>query len=72
MMGVHPACIFTMLDILYTVYIKCIIILLSLHVSALLGHYQETNIYNHDIKDIPNVIIVYISHLMMAQMGRNM
>jgi hypothetical protein len=38
---------------LYTTRIKCIITLLSLHVSALLGHHQDTNVYNYDIKDIP-------------------
>jgi hypothetical protein len=38
---------------LYTTRIKCIITLLSLHVSALLGHHQVTNVYNYDIKDIP-------------------
>jgi hypothetical protein len=37
---------------LYTTHIKCIITLLSLHVSALLGHHQVTNAYNYDIKDI--------------------
>jgi hypothetical protein len=31
---------------LYTTRVKCIITLLSLHVSALLGHHQVTNIYN--------------------------
>jgi hypothetical protein len=34
-------------------HIKCIITSLSLHVSALLGHHQVTNVYNYDIKDIP-------------------
>jgi hypothetical protein len=34
---------------LYTTSIKCIITLLSLHVSALLGHHQVTNVYNYDI-----------------------
>jgi hypothetical protein len=38
---------------LYTTRVKCIITLLSLHVLALLGHHQVTNVYNHDIKDIP-------------------
>jgi hypothetical protein len=38
---------------LYTTRIKCIITLLLLHVSALLGHHQVTNVYNYDIKDIP-------------------
>jgi hypothetical protein len=38
---------------LYTTRITCIITLLSLHVSALLGHHQVTNVYNYDIKDIP-------------------
>jgi hypothetical protein len=38
---------------LYTTRIKCIITLLSLRVSALLGHHQVTNVYNYDIKDIP-------------------
>jgi hypothetical protein len=38
---------------LYTTRVKCIITLLSLHVSALLGHHQVTNIYNYAIKDIP-------------------
>jgi hypothetical protein len=33
---------------------------------------RNTNAYNYDIRDIFNVIIVYISHLMMAQEGRNM
>jgi hypothetical protein len=33
--------------------IKCIITLLSLHVSALLGHHQVTNVHNYEIKDIP-------------------
>jgi hypothetical protein len=44
-----------LLDILYTVYTprKCIITLLSLHVSALLGHHQVTKVYNYDIKIIP-------------------
>jgi hypothetical protein len=56
---------------------KCNITLLSLHVSALLGHHQVTYVYNYDIKYIPiqrifNVIIVYFSHLMMAHEGRNM
>jgi hypothetical protein len=31
---------------LYTTRIKCIITLLSLHVSALLGHHQVTSVYN--------------------------
>jgi hypothetical protein len=31
---------------LYTTRIKCIITLLWLHVSALLGHHQVTNVYN--------------------------
>jgi hypothetical protein len=38
---------------LYTTRVKCIITLLSLHVSALLGHHQVTNVYNDNIKDIP-------------------
>jgi hypothetical protein len=37
------------LNRLYTTRIKCIITLLSLHVSALLGHHQVTNVYNYDI-----------------------
>jgi hypothetical protein len=37
---------------LYTTRIKCIITLLSLHVSALLGHHRVTNVYNYDINDI--------------------
>jgi hypothetical protein len=31
--------------------VKCIITLLSLHFSALLGHHQVTNVYNYNIKD---------------------
>jgi hypothetical protein len=38
---------------LYTTRVKCIITLLSLHVSALLGHHQVPNVYNYNIKDIP-------------------
>jgi hypothetical protein len=38
---------------LYNTHIKCIITLLSQHVSALLGHHHVTNVYNYDIKDIP-------------------
>jgi hypothetical protein len=38
---------------LYTTRVKCIITLLSLHVSALLGHHHVTNVYNYIIKDIP-------------------
>jgi hypothetical protein len=38
---------------LYTTRIKCIITLLSLHVLALLGYHQVTNVYNYDIIDIP-------------------
>jgi hypothetical protein len=38
---------------LYTTRVKCIITLLSLHVSAFLGHHQVTNVYNYNIKDIP-------------------
>jgi hypothetical protein len=38
---------------LYTTRINRIITLLSLHVSALLGHHQVTNVYNYDIKYIP-------------------
>jgi hypothetical protein len=38
---------------LYITRIKCIITLLSLHVSALLGHHQVTKVYNYDIKVIP-------------------
>jgi hypothetical protein len=38
---------------LYTTRIKCIITLLLLHVSALLGHHQATNVCNYDIKYIP-------------------
>jgi hypothetical protein len=38
---------------LYTTRIKCIITLLSLHVSAVLGHHQVPNVYNYDIKYIP-------------------
>jgi hypothetical protein len=37
---------------LYTTRIKCIITLLSPHVSALLGHHQVTNVYNYDINNI--------------------
>jgi hypothetical protein len=37
---------------LYTTRIKCNITLLSLHVSALLGHHQVTKVYNYDIKVI--------------------
>jgi hypothetical protein len=55
---------------LYTTRVKCIVTLLSLHVSALLGYHQVTNVYNYNVN--VNVIIVYISHLMMAQEGRNM
>jgi hypothetical protein len=36
---------------IYTTRVKCIITLLSLHVSALLGHNHVTNVYNYDIKD---------------------
>jgi hypothetical protein len=36
----------------YTTRIKCIITLL-IHVSALLGHHQVTNVYNYDIKNVP-------------------
>jgi hypothetical protein len=39
---------------LCTTRVKCIITLLSLHVSALLGHHQVTNVYNYNIKDIPS------------------
>jgi hypothetical protein len=56
MIGVHPACIKNVgyfVIRLYTTRVKCIITLLSLHVSALLGHHQVTNIYNYNIKDIP-------------------
>jgi hypothetical protein len=38
---------------LYTTRVNCIITLLSLHVSALLGHHQVTNVYNYNIKYIP-------------------
>jgi hypothetical protein len=38
---------------LYTTRVKFIITLLSLHVSALLGHHQVANVYNYNIKDIP-------------------
>jgi hypothetical protein len=38
---------------LYTTRVNCIITLLSLHVSALLGHHQVTNVYNYNIKGIP-------------------
>jgi hypothetical protein len=38
---------------LYTKRVKRIITLLSLHVSALLGHHQVTNVYSYNIKDIP-------------------
>jgi hypothetical protein len=37
---------------LYITRVKCIITLLSLHVSSLLGHHV-TNVYNYNIKDIP-------------------
>jgi hypothetical protein len=33
---------------LYITRIKCIITLLSIDVSALLGHHQVTNVYNYD------------------------
>jgi hypothetical protein len=45
-MVVHPACVFTMLDILYTVYTPRVSSVLSLHVSSLLGHHQVTKVYN--------------------------
>jgi hypothetical protein len=49
----HPACVFPMLDILYTVYTPRV----------------STDPLNRDYFDVMNV---YLSHLMMAQEGRNM
>jgi hypothetical protein len=40
-------------NLLYTTRIKCIITLLTLHVSALLAHYQEIKVYNYDINVNP-------------------
>jgi hypothetical protein len=52
MIGVHLACVLKcwyFVIRLYTTRVKCIITLLSLHVSALLGHHQVTNVYNYNI-----------------------
>jgi hypothetical protein len=51
---------------LYTTRIKCINTLLSLHVSALLGHHQVTEVYNYDIKVIPIITHYFILHYLMV------
>jgi hypothetical protein len=59
---------------LYTMRIKCIITLLSLHVSALLGHHQVTNLYKYYIKDIPiqRIRSYIIGIIYYVTTGRNM
>jgi hypothetical protein len=44
---------------LYTTRIKRIITLLSLYVSALLGHHQVTKVYNYCIFYIVHYIVYY-------------
>jgi hypothetical protein len=51
---------------LYTTRIKCIITLLSLHASALLGHHQVTKVYNYDIK-VKKYILVGVRELFRAE-----
>jgi hypothetical protein len=57
---------------LYTTRIKRIITLLSLHVSALLGHHQVTKVHNCDIKVIPIQRIRCIQNIQHCEYTRRM